>query len=189
MQQLAAPVLDGSLASLRFVEPEDWPAFAEHERDTGSSRLGAGWAPIPWSNARLKSWAEAPERSAVADDVFVLAIVRAGSSKVVGAINTHHCNRRAGTFSYGITVWPEHRRAGLAGEAIRLLLAWAFGEARYQKCDVTVYEYNDASLALHRKLGFVMEGRRRRALYTAGRYFDEVLFGMTAEEFWADSAK
>jgi RimJ/RimL family protein N-acetyltransferase len=189
LQQLAAPAFEGRLVSLRFVEPEDWPTFAEHERDSASTRLGAGWAPVPWSSHRLKSWAEAPERSKVVDDAFTLAIVRNAGAELVGSINTHHCDRRAGTFSYGVMVWPEYRRAGLASEAVRLVLGWAFGEARYQKCDVTIYEFNEASLELHRRLGFTMEGRRRRAVYTAGEHFDEFLFGMTSEEFRASSRR
>ena len=36
---------------------------------------------------------------------------------------------------------------------------------------------------IHEQLGFVEEGRRRRTYRTCGRYFDEVLFGITAEEF------
>ena len=72
-----------------------------------------------------------------------------------------------------------------ASEAVRLVLRWAFGEARYQKCDVTIYEFNEASVAFHRHLGFAEEGRRRRAVYTAGGFYDELLFGITAEEFWA----
>lgn len=38
-------------------------------------------------------------------------------------------------------------------------------------------------LALHRRLGFVADGRRRRARFAGGRYEDETLFGMTTEEF------
>jgi RimJ/RimL family protein N-acetyltransferase len=49
-----------------------------------------------------------------------------------------------------------------------------------------VYAYDTASLALHRKLGFVEEGRRRRAQFMAGPYHDEVLLGLTVEEFTAD---
>jgi RimJ/RimL family protein N-acetyltransferase len=38
---------------------------------------------------------------------------------------------------------------------------------------------------LFAKLGFVEEGRRRRTEFMGGRYHDEVLLGMTVEEFAA----
>ena len=34
-----------------------------------------------------------------------------------------------------------------------------------------------------KSLGFVEEGRLRESVYTKGRYFDDVCFGMTREEF------
>jgi RimJ/RimL family protein N-acetyltransferase len=185
---LDAPVFDGHLVSLRAVEPDDWPVFAEHERDHHASRLGAGWAPVPWSRERLRTWATAPERSIVSEDSFNFAIVRRDDTSLIGSINTHHCDRRTGVFSYGVAIWPDHRRHGFASEAVRLVLGWAFGELRYQKCDVTIYAFNDISLAFHRRLGFVEEGRRRRSVYTAGRHHDEFLLGITAEEVWATVA-
>jgi hypothetical protein len=39
------------------------------------------------------------------------------------------------------------------------------------------------TLVLHRRLGFVEEGRRRRSHHAGGRYHDEILFGMTVEEY------
>jgi RimJ/RimL family protein N-acetyltransferase len=190
LQQLSldVPVFDGKLISLRAIEPDDWPTIADHERDHAASRLGAGWSPVPWSQHRLRTWASAPERSVVIDDAFSFAIARRDDASVVGSINTHHCDRRTGVFSYGDMVWPNQRRLGFASEAVRLVLGWAFGELRYQKCDVTISAFNDASLAFHRRLGFVEEGCRRRAVYTAGAHHNEFLLGITDEEFWATDA-
>lgn len=38
-------------------------------------------------------------------------------------------------------------------------------------------------MALHKKLGFVLEGRLRRMVFTGGHYYDELIYGMTQEEF------
>jgi len=46
-----------------------------------------------------------------------------------------------------------------------------------------VYDFNGASLAFHRSLGFVDEGRIRRAHFVAGRHRDELVLGITAEEY------
>ena len=42
---------------------------------------------------------------------------------------------------------------------------------------------NDASRALHERLGFVREGAVRRAIFMGGRYLDELYYGMTVEEW------
>jgi RimJ/RimL family protein N-acetyltransferase len=66
---------------------------------------------------------------------------------------------------------------------VLLVLRFMFDERRFQKCEARVYDYNSASISLHRKLGFVEEGRLRRHLFLAGEYRDEFIFGMTVEEF------
>jgi RimJ/RimL family protein N-acetyltransferase len=58
-----------------------------------------------------------------------------------------------------------------------------FGERRYHKCEVAIHAYNEASLALHDKLGFQAEGRLRDHEFFAGRYHDVVLMGLTVGEF------
>jgi RimJ/RimL family protein N-acetyltransferase len=88
-----------------------------------------------------------------------------------------------GTFSFGLAIGDEHKGHGYAGEAVLLLLRYMFDERRFQKCETVVYGYNTASLALHERLGFAEEGRRRRHLFLGGEYHDGVLFGMTVEEF------
>jgi RimJ/RimL family protein N-acetyltransferase len=64
-----------------------------------------------------------------------------------------------------------------------VVLRYLFGERRYQKCTVGVLDSNEASVALHCALGFAQEGRVRRVHFRAGRYHDELLFGITVEEF------
>jgi len=63
------------------------------------------------------------------------------------------------------------------------LLRYGFWEQRFQKCNSACADSNDASIRLHQKLGFVEEGRRRRQLFFNGRYHDDILFGMTRQEF------
>jgi len=63
------------------------------------------------------------------------------------------------------------------------VLRYYFEELRYQKVTVSVYSFNEESIALHKRLGFKQEGCLRRMIYTRGQYFDRLLFGLTADEF------
>ncbi len=101
----------------------------------------------------------------------------------VGGIALHSRDDKHGTFGFAIEVGRDHRRKGYAQEAVRILLKYGFWERRYQKCHSSCADVNDASIALHRSLGFVEEGRRRRQIFFNGQYHDQVLFGMTREEF------
>jgi len=64
-----------------------------------------------------------------------------------------------------------------------LVLKYYFEELDYQKVTVQIYAFNEASLKLHKKLGFQQEGCLRRMIYTDGTYHDEIIFGLTVEEF------
>ncbi len=177
----ATNVWQGDLVRLRAVEPEDWQVLFEWDQDTDVMRR-SGDLPFPESRERAKKWAAEQALQEGKDDRYRW-VVESLSGEFVGMIETHFCNRRHGTFQLGIAVLREHWRKGYASEAIRLVLAYYFRDLRYQKVNAHVFSFNEASLGLFRKLGFRQEGRLRRMVFADGAYHDEVVFGMTAEEF------
>jgi RimJ/RimL family protein N-acetyltransferase len=179
-------IWQGELVRLRGIEPDDWEAFMRFDQESDDMRSG-GMLFQPRSAEGYRRWtAEQAARGPQAGvDDFNLAIESLAEECLVGSIGTHLSDRRAGTFGFGLGVGRPHQRRGYASEAIVLLLRYMFGERRYQKANVGVYAFNTASLRLHAKLGFVEEGRRRRAEFMGGRYHDEVLLGLTVEEFVA----
>ena len=150
--------------------------FTEDVRD-------AWLLPPPRSAEAYRRWAAAQAAGDPGLDEFRLVIEARSDGVLAGTINTHHADAANGTFGYGVAVGRPYQRRGYAAEAVMLVLRYMFGERRYQKCNVEVYAPNAGSLALHARLGFIEEGRRRRSQYYAGAYHDVVLFGMTVEEF------
>ena len=116
------------------------------------------------------------------DDRCFLAIERL-DNVLVGYISVAWANPRSGRFRHALAIGASYRRQGFGTEAVTLLLRFYFGELRYQKCDSGIWGFNDASLAMHEKLGFQIEGRVRRAIFSQGDYHDEIMVGITAEEF------
>lgn len=173
----------GQRVRLRAVEPDDWEAFWRNDDDTDAQRF-AWQVPIPRSAQRARDWAR--DQSLVDWDTtehIRLAIEALDGGALVGSIVATRLDRRHGTFQYGLAIFASARRKGYASDAIMVLLRYFFEELRFQKVTAYVYAFNEASLALHRRLGFVEEGRMRRAIFTKGTFHDEFVFGMTAEEF------
>lgn len=79
----------------------------------------------------------------------------------------------------------DHRGKGYGTAVMHLVLQYAFCERRLNKYYGSVIEDNVVSATMLKKFGCKEEGRRRQMIYTDGRYFDEILFGMTKEEFIA----
>ncbi len=174
----------GKRVRLRGVEPSDADAFARWNLDSGMARdVDFVWPPV--SRAQIAKEVEELSLKKLEDDAFTW-IMEDASGAAVGLIRTAQCDHRAGTFRYGINVAAEHRRLGYAGESILLVLRYYFAELRYQKCTVAVHADNDASIALHERLGFRREGTLRRMVYSGGEYFDVHMYGITKEE-WEQS--
>ncbi|RLK53736.1 GNAT family N-acetyltransferase [Actinokineospora cianjurensis] len=170
----------GTKVRLRGVEPADWEVFQSFAEHSADARAADRLHP-PRSAAWFRE--SIAKRATHGGEDLDLAIESRRTGEVVGALSTGGVDRRAGRFSYGIGVGHQHQRNGYAREAIALLLGYMFSEQRLHKCEVKVYEFNDASLSLHRSLGFVEEGRLRAHEFFGGRHWDAVLLGMTLPEF------
>ncbi|MBN1284633.1 MAG: GNAT family N-acetyltransferase [Anaerolineae bacterium] len=176
-------VWEGKLVRLRAVEPEDWQFHFEWNQLSEMSRsLDQVW--FPQSRAAVRQWAEETALKRPEGDCFHLEIETL-DGRLVGCISAHSCNPRAGTFSYGVAIAPQYQRRGYASEAVRLVLRYFFQELRYQKVNASVHDFNAPSIQMHVRMGFALEGQLRRMGFTQGEYFDELIFGMTAEEFAA----
>lgn len=173
----------GKHVRLRAMEPADWETyFAWNWDDEQARNLDA--VPFPQSREAVKQWAERESVRPREEDTFRF-VIENDAGEVVGNLATHDCNRRVGTFGYGISIRHDQRGKGYAREAIALVLRFYFQELRYQKVTVHVFSFNEASLRLHEKLGFQREGQLRRTVFTKGQFYDEIIFGLTAEEFAA----
>lgn len=175
----------GTKIGLRPILPTDWDKFHSNDHDSEGARL-SDELHFPRSQDGTKAWAERQSSTAPDGDNVMLAIETL-DGELVGSISTHECNPRHGTFKYGVAIFREHWRKGFASEAVMLLLRFYFEELRYQKVTAYVYAFNDGSIALHRHLGFVHEGTIRSMIYTRGQYFDQLVFGLTRDEY--DSPK
>ena len=116
-------------------------------------------------------------------DVRIFVIEDAGNGAFLGYIDVWEADARNGVFKTGIKMLEGHAGRGVATRAYIRVLEFYFNELRYQKCDIYVYEFNEASLHFHKKLGFIEEGRLRREYFSGGRFYDSVYLGLTAEDF------
>jgi RimJ/RimL family protein N-acetyltransferase len=171
----------GKRVRLRAIEPEDWETFYAWNQDSEAAR-GMYLTQFPQSKAAVREWAAAAATRPVERDRFFFVIENL-DGEIVGSISTHECDPLHGTFGYGLGVRREHYRKGYASEAVLLVLRHFFRERRYQKVNAHVYSFNEPSLRLHERLGFQQEGRLRRMFFLDGAWVDDVIFGMTAEDF------
>jgi RimJ/RimL family protein N-acetyltransferase len=172
----------GDRVRLRPLRAEDAEQFFLNALDSPSRQVLQLGIELPTSVELLKA---SLEKHLGCKDVdgLILFVVEHLEGANVGGISLHSRDQKNGTFSFGIVINREQRRKGYAEDAVRILLRYGFRERRFQKCNSACVHSNEASIRLHRKLGFVEEGRRRRNLFFNGQYYDDILFGLTREEF------
>ncbi|TLS52305.1 GNAT family N-acetyltransferase [Paenibacillus antri] len=171
---------EGERISLRALRASDAALFRSFDDEVSRNLDGVHG---PMSDAKFQSWFEQQQKARFDDSNRWVADDKEGVP--VGTIDTFQCNRRHGTFKYGIAVADGHRGMGYASEMIVMTLRYYFLELGYQKVTPHAFAFNEASIRLHEKLGFRLEGRLRSMMYTNGAYHDELHYGMTRDEFAA----
>ncbi len=173
----------GDHVRLRAIEQRDLEAALQSadEPDTELDRY-EDHIRFPVSHEQDRATLAALAQRERSDDTYFW-MIETIDGQHVGYINTFDCDRRVGSFKYAVMTKRPFWHHGYAREAIQLVLRYYFRELRYQKVTVLVYSFNERSMRLHQGLGFSFEGRLRRMVYTHGRHYDELYFGMTREEF------
>lgn len=172
----------GEKIRLRPMRPEDTAVWLAEEHDSQSVRFLNYNMVLPKSEKDAAAFGERYAYFNNADERIMFSIETL-VGELVGGINIHSMQPQHGTFETGTRLYRQFRRLGYAFEAKRILLRYAFHELRYQKYNIRCIEINEAMIRHAQRLGCQEEGRIRRHIYTNGRYYDELIFGLTREEF------
>ena len=143
---------------------------------------------VPTTIDLQKAWLETYGGCKQVGDMIAFAI-ETHDQNYAGLITLHSIDERHGKFSFGVLVDRQYRKRGYAEDAVRLILKYGFMERRFHKCSSACASYNKASVQLHRKLGFIEEGRLREEGFHNGEHHDEFLFDLTLNEYKATKEK
>lgn len=174
-------IWQGKKVKLRSFEPSDGDLFFEMISDTEIQRHVSDIR-FPMSKKTADNVADDLSEGKNCDEYFF--IIEDMNENKVGIIDVHDFDKRVGSFSFGECIKPEYQKQGYAAEAIYLVLRYFFEELRCQKVTVQINSFNLNSIRLTERFGFIKEGCIRRTVFTKGRYYDELIYGMTVEEFF-----
>lgn len=92
-------------------------------------------------------------------------------------------DQQSGTFEIATLIDGDYRGKGYGTAAMRIILKYAFMERRLNKYCASILEGNLGSIIMHEKLGCEQEGLCKQNIYTDGRYYDEVLYGLAKDMY------
>jgi diamine N-acetyltransferase len=145
-------------------------------------RYGTG-TESPVSDWEHRRWYESVMEDP-AQRIFLIAQSKENETKAVGALGLRGINWRSRHAEYWIYLGDRLARGkGLADEASRLLLQFAFATLGLHRVFLQVNVTNHSAISLYRRLGFVEEGILRAAVFADGRFVDRLLLSMLSHEF------
>ena len=182
--------LTGELAGLRARAAEDVEILHTELYEDVATRVRSDlrpWVPIPFGPASpywVPGLGPEPSVDPAADTgSAIFSVVELATGGLVGeallwAIDLH--NRSA---HVGISLRPACRGRGLCVDAVRILCRYGFRVRGLRRLQLETLGDNHAMMAVAEKLGFTREGATRGSSWMNGRFMDDVIFGLLAEEF------
>ncbi|MFZ1770291.1 MAG: GNAT family protein [Caldilinea sp.] len=156
--------------------------LAEEQSDSETVRFLNYGMDLPKSAQAARAFVERYAEFNHRDERIMFSIETL-QGELVGGINLHSMDRTNGVFETGTRVYSAYRGRGYGFQAKVIVLRYAFHELRFQKYNIRCLENNEPMIRHAGRLGCQAEGRIRRHIYTDGRYYDELIFGLTREEF------
>lgn len=111
------------------------------------------------------------------DEPLHIALVAAVNHQIVGLLDFSNGHRRriAHTGEFGMSVAKNFRQRGVGTFLLQGLIQWARSTGQIEKINLSVHGDNQGALGLYKKLGFQVEGVRKKELkYSSERYVDSI---------------
>ena len=177
------PMLRGELVYLRPAERADIPTFVRWLSDARTTENLALSSPL--SIALEERWFEDLLDHHGRDRWhFVICLLADG--RPVGSLDLHEIDYTNGGAGLGIQVGdPADRGQGYGGDAIRVLVDFAFERLRLERVWLDVYDGNPDARRLYERVGFVHEATFRHGVYRAGQHEDVHRLAILRSE-WTD---
>lgn len=165
---------------LRAFEPNDYLTSIKWRNDDQIwSQLGGCKYFV--SSSYEKKWIE----DAIFDNTNIrFAICLKESERYIGNVSITNVNKdnRSGESNILIgdhSCWGK----GIGVEAYGLILDYAFNERGFHRIFARVLEDNAASLKMHKKCGFKLEGTLRETVFKNGRWQNQLVLSILENEF------
>jgi RimJ/RimL family protein N-acetyltransferase len=81
-----------------------------------------------------------------------------------------------------LAIHPAFRGRRLADEAARLFQRLLLDELGFHRLELEIYAFNERACAHAERVGFVREGRKRKAYLKEGDWVDSVLYALIPED-------
>lgn len=170
----------GKIVRLRAIEEQDLPLFNSWGNDPELWHLLGGWH-FPSSMQATRNWFEGLQ----GDQKNLRLAITTTELGVLGLANILDIDWKNKNAFHGMMLGNKDVRGkGIGVDTVMSIMRYAFDELGLNRLDGSMIDYNEASLRLYLgKCGWKEEGRQRSWYYRAGRHWDRIMVGVTAQDY------
>jgi len=173
----------GKVLKLRAIEQGDLVQLHQWANDP-ATQDGIGELHFPSSMDFHDTWFQ----SLKSDRLNQRFVVEVPEGRIIGISSIVNIDWRNSHAWHGLVIGDSsHRGKGYGIDAIMATMRYAFDELNLERLDGSMIEYNKQSLATYcgKKLGWKEEGRKKNYFYRKGRFWDQVIVGVTRADYYA----
>jgi RimJ/RimL family protein N-acetyltransferase len=170
----------GKKVTLRAIEEEDLPTLHKWANDPQTQDI-IGNIHHPSSFEFHKNWFKNIQE----DNLNLRFAIETEDIGLIGISSIIQIDWRNNHAWHGIMLGDKDLRGkGYGSDAVMATMRYAFDELHLERLDGSMIEYNKVSISFYcDKLGWKREGVRRNYYYRKGRYWDQVIVGITKEDY------
>ena len=173
-------MLKGQRLTLRAIERDDLPHYVAWINDPEVTHHLLVYLPMNLEDET--EWYEQQRQDAATHN---FAIVISENERLIGSIGLMRINYKDQNAELGIfigdkTQWGQ----GYGGEAIQLLLDFAFSEMNLHRIYLRVDASHTPGIRCYTRSGFIEEGRLRDAVYHAGHFEDQIIMSVLRPDYF-----
>lgn len=138
-----------------------------------------------YSRTDLNDWLEAHRKRS---DEILWILADPETDRCIGHIGLYQIDHRIRKAAFGILIDRRHWGRGVGREATLFAIRYGFRVLALERIELSVLATNERAIRIYRKLGFIEEGRLRRAQVKDGAWVDVVLMAILLQEFRPDAS-
>jgi len=177
-------MIQGKVATLLPFDTSNLPLVRGWINDE-AIRHGTG-TEGPASDFEHQRWYEAVMTDP-SQRMFIIGMGKGSQATPVGLLGLRGINWRSRNAEYWIYIGEDSAKGkGIASDASRLLLRFAFRTLGLHRIFLQVDVINERAIHLYQCLGFRQEGVLKQSSFVDGTFVDRFLYAMLAHEFNGD---
>jgi len=164
---------------IRNFQQTDVTALVKYANNYNVSKFLRDAFPHPYTQEDAVRWI-----NFVTMDSFNLAFAIADEKELIGGIGAMS-NQDVNRFTSEIGYWLAEPfwNKGIITKAVKTFCSYLFTNYDFNHLTASIYEGNDASIRVVKKVGFVLEGVMRKNVFKENRFLNQYIYGLLKEDF------